>query len=106
MSGERCFYASKSPPAPPRQARPRELLFEFAREHESQARPQLAGVQRRVVRLGGARMKACPRCWDERWICEAQPDQPSGHDGSGAGPGVGCPECNTTNPPQRPLGWQ
>lgn len=41
----------------------------------------------------------CPHCQDERWICEAHPDQPSGHDGSCAGPGIPCPECNKTDPP-------
>jgi len=43
-------------------------------------------------------VSTCPRCDDEGWICEVHPNQPVGHDENCGGPGVPCPECNTTLP--------
>lgn len=50
-------------------------------------------------------MIRCPLCDGEGWICEAHPYEPEGHDPECSGPGIPCPECNTTNPPRHPLGW-
>jgi hypothetical protein len=46
----------------------------------------------------------CARCGGERWVCEARPDQPSGHDGCSE-PGEPCPVCNTDDPPRPPRGF-
>jgi hypothetical protein len=50
-------------------------------------------------------MAKCQRCRGEAWICEVHTDQPEGHDEQCAGPGIPCPECNTTNPPRMPPQW-
>jgi hypothetical protein len=51
-------------------------------------------------RVRGGR-ETCPHCQGERWICEEHPALPWPH-GECAGPGVPCPACNATEPPQPP----
>lgn len=43
----------------------------------------------------------CPTCHGEHWICEAHPDRAWPHEHC-AGPGVRCPERNSTSPPALP----
>ena len=39
----------------------------------------------------------CERCDRQRWICEAHPDRPLGHENC-AGRGQPCPRCNVEDP--------
>jgi hypothetical protein len=47
---------------------------------------------------------ACPRCQDQRWVCEEHPERVWPHEEC-AGPGVPCPACNDEDPPRMPPGF-
>lgn len=52
-----------------------------------------------------AAIAMCPRCRDERFVCEQHPTQPWPHDDC-AGPGVPCPLCNAGDRPDLPDGFK
>lgn len=75
--------------------------FASGRRYENRALATIdADALRDTLEMSGW---TCRRCQGERWMCEAHPDLPSDHDPAAcAGPGVPCPDCNTSEPPRPP----